>query len=497
MNGKGLPLSELLGTVPHSSATGPASAVVRDLTCDSREVKEGFCFFALKGFKRDGREFADEAIERGARVVFSHAGPLKPVPKTVTWVVCPRDREAFSAAAAALYDTQASKVKVVGVTGTNGKTTIAYLLRSILGGAGGAGLLGTVEYDDGKGLRPAVRTTPEAHEVHRWIRTIQKNGAAYGVMEVSSHSLVLARVKDVPFAVAAFTNLTRDHLDFHKTMEAYYQAKRSLLDLLSPSGIAVINLEDPYGLRLSGEVDRKRLLSVGRAKPAQVRPKRYEMDLKGIRGTFLTPFGDVKVRSGLTGEFNVQNLLMAAASALAAGATIQQVEEGVAALEIVPGRMERVDAGQPFVVLVDYAHTDDALKNLLQTVRDLKPRRVITVFGCGGDRDRTKRPLMGAVAARLSDVLFLTSDNPRTEDPAAIARDVEKGIKPELNEHRTYRCILDRRRAMADALSAATEGDVVVVAGKGHERDQQTGEVKRPFHDPTVLRELLGEMGWR
>lgn len=497
MSGNGMPLSELLGAVPHSSATGPADAVVKDLTCDSREVEEGACFFALKGFKRDGREFAQEAIQNGARVVFSHAGPLKPVPRAVTWVVCRRDREAFSAAAAALYDTQSSKVKIVGVTGTNGKTTIAYLLRSTLSGAGGAGLLGTVEYDDGEGLRPAVRTTPEAHEVHRWIQTLGMHGAAFGVMEVSSHSLVLSRVRDVSFAVAAFTNLTRDHLDFHKTMEAYYQAKRSLLDLLAPQGMAVINLEDSYGLRLSGEVDRKRLLSVGYAKPAQVRPKRYDMDLSGIRGTFLTPFGDVRVKSRLTGEFNVQNLLVAAASALAAGATTKQVEEGIAALELVPGRMERVDAGQPFVVLVDYAHTDDALKNLLQTVRDLKPKRVITVFGCGGDRDRSKRPLMGAVAARLSDVLFLTSDNPRTEDPAAIARDVEKGIKPELGAQREYRCVLDRREAMAEALSAAGEGDVVVVAGKGHEPQQQTGDVKRPFHDPTVLRELLGELGWR
>ena len=316
-------------------------------------------------------------------------------------------------------------------------------------------------------------------------------------MEVSSHALDQGRTGGIRFSSAVFTNLTRDHLDFHKTMEAYYQAKRSLLDLLSPSGTAVVNLEDPYGLRLSGEVDRKRLLSVGYAKPAQVRPKRYDTNLSGIRGAFLTPFGDVKIRSGLTGEFNVQNLLVAAAAALAAGATVQQVEEGVAALERVPGRMERVEAGQPFAVLVDYAHTDDALKNLLQTVRDLKPRRVITVFGCGGDRDRTKRPLMGAVAARLSDVLSLTSDNPRTEDPAAIARDVEKGIKPELDAHRVYRCVLDRRQAMADALSAAAEGDVVVVAGKGHEREQQAGDVRRPFHDPTVLKELLGEMGWR
>ena len=496
MNGRAVRLSELLSTVPHSSVTGPASVSVSDLTCDSREAREGFAFFALKGFKKDGRTFAPEAIEKGVRVVFSHAGPLGPLPKNVTWVVCPHDREAFSAAAAVICGTQASKVKVVAVTGTNGKTTIAYVLRSILKDAGGAGLLGTVEYDDGEGLKSAVRTTPEAHEVHRWIRTLEKNGAAYGVMEVSSHSLVLARVKDVSFAVAAFTNLTRDHLDFHRTMEKYYQAKRALFDLLAPEGTAVVNIEDAYGVRLAGDLDRKKLLTVGYDKPAQVRPKRYDMDLKGITGTFATPFGEVKVRSSLTGQFNVQNLLVATATALAAGATPKQVQEGVAGLPGVPGRMERVDSGQPFVVLVDYAHTDDALKNLLQTLKELQPRRVITVFGCGGDRDRSKRPLMGAVAARLSDLLFLTSDNPRTEDPEAIARDVEAGIRSELGPGKEYHCILERREALKAALQAAEEGDVVVAAGKGHEREQLLGPVRRPFHDPTVLKELLGELGW-
>ena len=490
-------LADLLAAVPHSSVAGPVDALLSHLTCDSREVAPGSLFVALKGFQRDGRMYAREAYERGARVVLAHGDPLEPIPPDLTWVVCPRDREAFSAAAAALYGTADCTVRLVGVTGTNGKTTTAYLLRSIFQEAGGAGMLGTIEYDDGEGLRPAARTTPEAHEIHRWIRTLQARGIPYGAMEVSSHSLVLARVKDVPFRVAAFTNLTRDHLDFHHTMEAYYQAKRALFDLLTEDGAAVVNLTDSYGQRLAEELRHKHPLSVGLDRQAQVFPESFEMDLNGIRASLATPFGQVEVRSALTGGYNLQNLLVAAASALSAGATPEQVSDGVASLRGVPGRTERVDAGQPFHLLVDYAHTDDALKNLLQTLRELQPRRIITVFGCGGDRDRSKRPLMGAVAARLSDVLFLTSDNPRTEEPAAIARDVETGIRPELRPGKSVRTVLDRRQAMREALAEAGPGDVVVVAGKGHEREQIIGKRRLPFHDPTVLCELLQEMGWR
>jgi UDP-N-acetylmuramoyl-L-alanyl-D-glutamate--2,6-diaminopimelate ligase len=489
-------LSDLLSVIPHSSLLGPASVRITDVTCDSRAVRPGCLFAALKGFKQDGRAFASEAFSKGAAAVLSHGEPREPLPKGTAWIISPRDREAFSAAAAAIFRTQDSPVKVVGVTGTNGKTTVAYLLRSILRQAGGAGMLGTVEYDDGHGLRPATRTTPEADEVHRWIRTLADAGLPYGAMEVSSHSLALARVRDVRFAVAAFTNLTRDHLDFHRTMEAYYLAKKQLFDLLTPDGRAVLNLEDSYGVRLAGELDRKRQITVGLGKPADVRPKKVAMDLSGIRGTFHTPAGPLAVESRLTGQFNLLNLLVACGAALGAGAERAHVEAGVPLLEGVPGRLERVEAGQPFRVFVDYAHTDDALKNLLQTVRDLKPARIITVFGCGGDKDRTKRPLMGAVAARLSDVVILTSDNPRSEDPAAIARDAESGLRPELTPAKTYLCVLNREEALREALSLAREGDAVVVAGKGHEREQILGQERREFHDPTVLRGLLKEMGW-
>jgi UDP-N-acetylmuramoyl-L-alanyl-D-glutamate--2,6-diaminopimelate ligase len=474
---------------------GPAEATLTGLTCDSREVSPGDAFFALRGFREDGRRFVPEAVARGAAAVFSHAGPEEAAPG-IPWVVCPRDRESFSAAAAALFATRELPVKLAGVTGTNGKTTVAYLLRSIFKQAGGCGLLGTIEYDDGKGLTPAARTTPEAHQIHAWIHNLAQGGTPFGAMEVSSHSLILHRVRDVTLAAAAFTNLTRDHLDFHETMEAYFQAKRRIFDLLSPGGTAILNLEDGYGLRLASELEKPRILTVGLSKPAQVRPRRHTMDLQGIRGTFSTPFGEVEVRSSLLGNFNLQNLLVATGAALAAGATPEQAAAGIQAMPGVPGRVERVDAGQPFTVIVDYAHTDDALKNLLSTLRDLGPRRLITVFGCGGDRDRSKRPLMGAMAARLSDAILLTSDNPRSEDPSAIAADAEAGLRPELTPKKEFRCVLDRREALGEALRLARPGDVVVVAGKGHERTQTARGRVRPFHDPTVLREILGEMGW-
>jgi len=496
MNAHSLRLSELLEVVPHSTVLGPVNGILTGCTCDSREVKKGDLFAALKGFHSDGRTFAAEAFARGAEVVLSHGGPLEPIPEGAAWIVSSRDREAFSAAAAAIYDPKGMKPKLIGVTGTNGKTTVAYFLRSILGLAGGAGMLGTIEYDDGEGLKPAWRTTPEADHIHRWIRALTRKKLPYGAMEVSSHALVLSRVNDISFNVAVFTNLTRDHLDFHRTMENYYQAKLRLFDLLDRDGTAVVNTDDPFGARLASGISASHLVTLGMDSASDVHPLKSDMDLTGTRGALTTPWGVVEVDSPLVGLFNLRNIEAAAAAALAAGASIGDVESGIKNLSLVPGRVERVDTGQPFSVLVDYAHTDDALKQLLSTVRALKPRRIITVFGCGGDRDASKRPLMGAVVARLSDFIILTSDNPRTEDPAAIADMVESGLRPELSPSKEFRRLLNRREAIALAVKSALEGDVVLIAGKGHERTQEEGGEKRPFHDPGVAREILGEYGW-
>ena len=496
MNCKTITVGALLQSVPHSSVYGPLTKVVGSVTCNSKEVEPHGLFAALKGLKRDGREFVPEALARGAGTILSHSGPGEPLPEGVTWVVCPRDREAFSMACAAFYQTKNSKVKLAGITGTNGKTTVAYLLRSIFSKSGPTGMLGTIEYDDGTGLRPAGRTTPEAHHVHRFIRSLDEAGARYGVMEVSSHAITQMRVSDVPFAAASFSNLTRDHLDYHGTLESYFQSKKKLFDLLRSDGTAVINIEDPYGARLLSELETESVIRVGERPPADVYASEYSGDRDGTSMRVATPGGEIEVRSALVGDFNRQNLLLAVATAVALGVERDSIGEGISELKGVPGRLELVDAGQPFKVFVDYAHTDDGLKNVLSAARDLCRGRLIVVFGCGGDRDKTKRPLMGAVAARLGDLVFMTSDNPRSENPESILNDVESGARREMSPEKSFARIRDRREAILSALRAAKEDDIVVIAGKGHEREQLVGERVIPFHDPTVARELLQELGW-
>jgi UDP-N-acetylmuramoyl-L-alanyl-D-glutamate--2,6-diaminopimelate ligase len=496
MSERTLTVAELLTEVPHSSAYGPSDQPVLGVTCSSSECVPGGLFAAIRGFVRDGRDFVPEALSRGARTILSHSGPAGPVPEGVTWIVSPRDREAFSRACALFFRTASNPVKLAGVTGTNGKTTVTYILRSIFSQVGPTGLLGTVEYDDGGGLKPASRTTPEAHEVHRFLQALAERGVSHAAMEVSSHALALHRVSDVPFAVAAFTNLTRDHLDFHQNMEAYFQAKRAFFDLLAPEGTAVVNLENPYGLRLLSELDRKKILRVGEGPPADIYPAKASMDLKGIRMDVASPSGKLKLDSPLVGDFNRQNILVAVAAAMALGIPKDAIRAGVSAMRGAPGRLERIEAGQPFGVFVDYAHTDDGLRNVLSAVHSLIAGRLIVVFGCGGDRDRTKRPLMGAVAARLGDVIFLTSDNPRSEDPLRILQDAEAGARPELSPGKEFHKIPDRREAIREALKAASAKDAVVVAGKGHEAEQLVAGKRIPFHDPTVVRETLAELGW-
>ena len=357
-------------------------------------------------------------------------------------------------------------------------------------------MLGTIEYDDGEGLKPAWRTTPEANHIHSWLRSLAERNVGYGVMEVSSHALVLSRVNDLRFSVAAFTNLTRDHLDFHRTMDDYYRAKLHLFELMENDGTAVINIDDPFGRRLVSDVNVSRVVTLGNSPSADVHPVDVEMGLDGTRGRIDTPWGELEIDSPLMGEFNLQNIMTASASALSAGASPEEVYGGIKRLNLVPGRIERVDAGQPFTVVVDFAHTDDALKQILSTFRSLEPQRIITVFGCGGDRDASKRPLMGTVVARLSDVIVLTSDNPRSEDPDLIADMVETGIRPELSERKQFLRVLDRREAIRTAIEIAHAGDLILIAGKGHERNQLEGDRKRPFHDPTVAREILEERKW-
>jgi UDP-N-acetylmuramoyl-L-alanyl-D-glutamate--2,6-diaminopimelate ligase len=465
--------------------------LVTGIAYDSRRVDRGNVFVALPGLKADGAEFAQQAIERGAVAVVSERPAPSAVP--VAWVVVGDARLALAVLAAAFYRHPSAEMQVVGITGTNGKTTTAYLVASILDAAGiSCGILGTVGYRIGDQMREATRTTPEAPEVQSLLREMVDRGSGACAMEVSSHALALRRVDDIRFAAAVFTNLTRDHLDFHDDMEAYFQAKQRLFEMLPPDAPGVINLDDPRGAALSEMAGRPVTYAVNR--PADVTPGPLSFSLEGLTFDIRTPRGALHVRSALVGRPNVYNILAAVSTATSLGLSFEAIERGVGALRGVPGRFQLVSSPKDEVtVIVDYAHTDDALRNLLETTRPLARGRLITVFGCGGDRDRTKRPLMGAVAGRLSDLILITSDNPRNEDPRRIIEEIQRGITADTRRDSRQRLltIVDRREAISKAIELARPGDLVLVAGKGHEKYQVIGSQVLPFDDVAVVAEAL------
>ena len=462
---------------------------IRGLAYDSRQVKPGDVFIALTGLKAAGTDFAADAIRRSAVAVVAERASDEQT--AVPWLVVPDARAAMASLAAELYGHPSRSMQVVGITGTNGKTTTAYLLRAVFESAGKkCGLLGTVTYSVGDQELPAARTTPEAPDVQRMLRQMVDAGCRGCVMEVSSHALALRRVDDTVFAAAVFTNLTRDHLDYHGNMESYFAAKRRLFDLLPPGAPAVINLDDPRGDSLRKAVSTPVTYAIN--KPADVTPGPLTLTFEGLEFDARTPKGDVHVKSKLVGRPNVSNILATVAVATALDVPSSAIEEGLARLAGVPGRFELVSgAKDDITVVIDYAHTDDALKNLLETARPLAPHRVITVFGCGGDRDRTKRPLMGAVAARLSDVVVMTSDNPRTEDPARIIEEIKRGIPPASDRGAATFAIVDRKEAIQFAIKRAEPGDLVLLAGKGHEQTQMIGSDELPFDEAAIARAAL------
>jgi UDP-N-acetylmuramoyl-L-alanyl-D-glutamate--2,6-diaminopimelate ligase len=462
---------------------------IHGLAYDSRQVKPGDVFIALKGLKAAGADFATDAIRRGAvAVVADRSAETEPV---VPWVVVPDARAAMAALSAEFYEHPSRSMQVVGITGTNGKTTTAYLLRAVFESAGKkCGLLGTVTYSVGDAELPASRTTPEAPDVQRMFRHMVDAGCGACVMEVSSHALALKRVDGTAFAAAVFTNLTRDHLDYHGDMESYFTAKRRLFDMLPPGAPSVVNLDDPRGESLRKAVSTPVTYAI--SKQADVTPGPLTLTFEGLEFDARTPKGPVHVRSKLVGRPNVSNILATIAVATALDIPAAAIERGLASLGGVPGRFELVSNSKDDVtVVIDYAHTDDALKNLLETARPLAPRRVITVFGCGGDRDRTKRPLMGAVAARLSDVVVMTSDNPRSEDPVRIIEEIKRGIPPASDRTAATFAIVDRKEAIQFAIKKAEPGDLVLLAGKGHEHSQTIGSQERPFDEAAIAREAL------
>ena len=464
---------------------------VTGIAYDSRAVSPGQVFVALKGQHADGTVFARDAIARGAGAVVSE----QPAPSDVhvPWAIVEDARLALALLAVAFYRDPSRDMRVVGITGTNGKTTTAYLVASIFEAAGiRCGLLGTVAYRIGDDLREAHRTTPEAPDVQALLREMVTRGSGACAMEVSSHALALRRVDGMTFAAAVFTNLTRDHLDFHADMDEYFRAKRRLFEMLPRDAPSLLNVDDPRGAALVDAGGRPVTYAINR--PADITPGPLSFSLDGLAFDVRTPRGTVGVRSALVGRPNVYNILAAVAVATALDLKADAIERGISALEGVPGRFQLASTAKDEVtVVVDYAHTDDALRNLLETARPLAQGRLITVFGCGGDRDRTKRPLMGAVAGRLSDVIVITSDNPRSEDPNRIIEEIQRGLTPNTlrGGELTVLSIVDRREAIAKAVELARPGDLVLVAGKGHEKYQVIGERTLPFDDVAVAREGL------
>ena len=492
-------VSELLrafaGAMPQiegapSIDVGSLTQACAGVTHDSRAVVPGTVFVALKGLKADGEAFAPQAIAAGAAaIVAEHPSPR---PSPVPWVVVTDARLALALLAAEFFGHPSRQMRVVGITGTNGKTTTSYLLHAIFEAAGiPCGLMGTVKYRIGSREFEATRTTPEAPALQDLMRQMVKEGCGACVMEVSSHALSLRRVDGIQFAAGVFSNLTRDHLDFHANMEDYFAAKRRLFEMLPAAAPALINADDPRSAALVDATSRP--VTYGIRKPADVSPGPLSYSLSGLEFEIRMPQGTMQVRSKLVGKPNVYNILAAAGTAAALGVPLEAIERGLQSLPGVPGRFEVVSSdADDITVVVDYAHTDDALRNLLETARPMATSRLITVFGAGGDRDRTKRPLMGMVAARLSEVVVITADNPRTEDPLRIIDEIRRGADAEMRQSNAeVLTVADRREAIGQAVSRAGRGDVVLIAGKGHEKYQEIGGRTFPFDDVAIARAAL------
>jgi UDP-N-acetylmuramoyl-L-alanyl-D-glutamate--2,6-diaminopimelate ligase len=493
-------LSEIMEGTGASGSLG-ADPDVSLVTGDSRAVGPGTVFFALRGARADGHAFAAEAARRGAVAVVAER-TVACAPALL--LVAPSTRRAMAIAASNLHGNPGRAMTLAGVTGTNGKTTVAYLVEACAAAAAiPVAVLGTVTHRWPGGRRAATHTTPESTEIAATLAAARDAGARLAVLEVSSHALAQERTAALAFDAAAFTNLTRDHLDYHGDVESYFAAKRRLfVDHLAPGGVAVVNGEDPWGARLAAGLAAagRRVWRFG-LRDGDVTARDVRSGLDGLSATVRTPAGEIAVRSPLVGAHNLENLLCAAGLALAVGVPLDAVRRGLAESSGAPGRLERI-AGRGVDVFVDYAHTDDALARALAALRAVGPRRLLVVFGCGGDRDRGKRPLMGEAAARGADLSIVTSDNPRTEDPAAIIAEIVPGLERAgavrldparaRGGDRGYVVEPDRRQAIALALAAAREGDAVLIAGKGHETHQIVGAERRPFDDREEARRALG-----
>ncbi len=486
------PLRVLLQQMSPAAVRGPVDRPVAAVVSHSEDVSPGALFVAIRGHTHDGHAFVDRAIRRGAAVVVVER-PV-PVPQTVTQVVVDDSRRALAELSAAWYGHPSRELTVVGVTGTNGKGTTAYLLEAALTRAGHrTAVIGTLGVKVGARTTPLSRTTPEAPELQGLLRRLADQGVRVVVMEVASHGLVLHRVTATRFVGAVFTNLTQDHLDFHGTLDAYREAKARLFALVEPTGFSVVNADDPAGEAMA-RASRAPVTTYGLSAGADVRAADVRVGLDGVRFVALTSTTRCAVRLRLRGRFNVSNALAALAAARALGVSLDAAADALADVGGVPGRFEAVEEGQPFGVIVDYAHTPDGLRRALEAARDLAAGRVVVVFGCGGDRDRSKRPVMGRIACELADRVIVTSDNPRSEEPMAIIREILAGL-PEGGARDRVEVDPDRRAAIHRAVALARPGDVVLIAGKGHEPYQEIAGVRHPFDDRQVAREALRALG--
>jgi UDP-N-acetylmuramoyl-L-alanyl-D-glutamate--2,6-diaminopimelate ligase len=468
---------------------------IRQVTCDSRKVQPRALFFALHGAKADGNAFIRDAVGRGAVAIVSEETAPAAIPASVAWIQVREGRKALAVTAANFFGHPAEALQLVAVTGTNGKTTTTSLVDAIVKASGAkTGLFGTIAYHTPLREYPAPNTTPESADLQGFLAEIRDAGGRFAVLEASSHSLAMDRLWGCHFAAAVFTNLTREHMDYHKTFEDYFAAKKKLFEGTGAGApeVAVINTDDEYGKRLTGLA--KKTMTYGLESDADITTKKFQLTFNGLAFTAQTPNGKVQVTSPLVGRINVYNILAAIGAAQALGLSTEIIEGGIRSLENVSGRFQRIDLGQPFFVVVDYAHTDDALENLIRTARELNPKgRIITLFGCGGGKDRTKRPVMGEVTGRLSDLTILSSDNPRDEDPLKIISDIIVGLQKTAGK---YLIEPDREKAIGVAMDEARAGDIVLLAGKGHENYQILAERTLEFDDRDMARRALRERGY-
>ncbi len=479
-------LKSLIKELEYKRLENVTDCEIKGISCSSENIRPGYLFVAIAGCRHDGHSFVKEAIARGAvALILEKNLPLKEKPAKI---LVSDSQTALAAVCARFFGHPAGKLKVIGVTGTNGKTTVSYLIEKILNCAGyPSGIIGTVSYRVGRNERPAVNTTPQADLLQSLLQEIVLSKSKYAIIEVSSHALAQRRVEGVSFSSALFTNLTPEHLDYHKSLSRYFSCKASLFEGLSASSLAIVNTDDPYGRKLVKRIN-SRLLTFGIASPAQIQAKDIALTLKQSRFKAVTPKGTIEITSPLIGRHNVYNILAAISAAFAENIDFAHIASGVGELNAVCGRLERVDCGQAFELFIDYAHTEDALEKILQALRQVSKNRIILVFGCGGDRDKAKRPAMGKVATELSDLAIITSDNPRSEEPERIISDILKGVDKKKDN---YQVVLDRFEAIGRAVSLAGAADTVVIAGKGHETVQIFADRTIHFNDREAVEKVL------